>query len=124
MGGSIYRGTTYSLDPSPIGSHSVSTASSLSGGPVEGLVGDHHMMDGEDAKMLDANPDYQYYPAGMYDSLPHKAEVTLPPPERRTVKEEYPGPAALATGWQIGGCGRYTGLETSRGSYPQDVHLY
>jgi hypothetical protein len=36
LGGSMYRGNTYSLDPSPVGSYSVSSASSLSGGPVEG----------------------------------------------------------------------------------------
>jgi hypothetical protein len=42
-GGNMYRGNTYSLDPSPVGSHSVSSASSLSGGPVEGIFGDQHM---------------------------------------------------------------------------------
>jgi hypothetical protein len=36
LGGSMYRGNTYSLDPSPVGSYSVSSASSLSGGPVKG----------------------------------------------------------------------------------------
>jgi meiosis-specific transcription factor NDT80 len=123
MGGNMYRGNTYSLDPSPAGSHSVSSASSLSGGPVEGLVGDQHMVDEDDAKMMNASHDYQYYPSALYDGLPSKAEATLPLPERRAVKEEFPGPSSIATGWQIGGCGRFQGMETSRGYYP-DVHSH
>jgi len=123
MGGGMYRGNTYSLDPSPVGSHSVSSASSLSGGPVEGLVGDQHMVDDEDSKMMDAPRDYQYYPTALYDGLPSKAEGTLPLPERRAVKEEFPGPAAIAAGWQVGGCGRFQGMESSRGYYP-DVHAH
>jgi meiosis-specific transcription factor NDT80 len=49
MGGSVYSGSTYFLDPSPSGSHSISSASSMSGGPAEGLVGDQHMVD-DDAR--------------------------------------------------------------------------
>jgi meiosis-specific transcription factor NDT80 len=123
MGGNMYRGNTYSLDPSPAGSHSVSSASSLSGGPVEGLVGDQHMVDEDDAKMMNASHEYQYYPSALYDGLPSKAEGTLPLPERRAVKEEFPGPSSIATGWQIGGCGRFQGMESSRGYYP-DVHTH
>lgn len=121
MGGSVYRGNTYSLDPSPSGSHSVSSASSMSGGPAEGLVGDQHMVDDDDTKMMNSSHDYQYYPSTLYEAVPAKAEGTLPLPERRVVKEEYSGPANVATGWQIGGCGRYTGMESSRGYYP-DAH--
>lgn len=123
MGGSMYRGNTYSLDPSPAGSHSVSSASSMSGGPVEGLVGDQHMTDADDAKMMNAPHDYQYYPSALYDGIPAKAEGTLPLPERRAVKEEYPGHATVYTGMQVGGCGRFTGMESSRGYYP-DVHAH
>ncbi|KAH7350273.1 hypothetical protein BKA66DRAFT_292267 [Pyrenochaeta sp. MPI-SDFR-AT-0127] len=122
MGGSMYRGNTYSLDPSPVGSHSVSSASSLSGGPAEGLVGDQHMVDDDDTKMMDAPHDYSYYPAPIYDNMPSKLEHTLPLPERR-VKEEYAGPASIAAAWQGGGCGRFQGMETSRGYYP-DVHAH
>ncbi|KAH8729094.1 hypothetical protein GQ44DRAFT_608048 [Phaeosphaeriaceae sp. PMI808] len=121
MGGSMYRGTTYSLDPSPAGSHSVSSASSISGGPGEGLVGDQHMVNDDDAKMMDASQDYGYFPGPLYENLPGKAESTLPLPERRVVKEEYPGPAAIAAGWQVGGCGRYQGMDTSRGYYPETM---
>ncbi|KAF1843548.1 p53-like transcription factor [Cucurbitaria berberidis CBS 394.84] len=122
MGGSMYRGNTYSLDPSPVGSHSVSSASSLSGGPVEGLVGDQHMVDDDDVKMMEAPHDYSYYPTPIYEGIPPKLDTTLPLPERR-IKEEYPGPAAIAAGWQVGGCGRFQGIETSRGYYP-DVHTH
>jgi meiosis-specific transcription factor NDT80 len=82
------------------------------------------MVDDEDAKMLAPPHDYQYYPSTLYEpNPPTKSEGTLPLPERRTVKEEFPGPASIATGWQIGGCGRYTGMESSRGYYP-DVHAH
>ncbi|KAL5119178.1 hypothetical protein ACEQ8H_002886 [Pleosporales sp. CAS-2024a] len=125
MGGSMYRGTTYSLDPSPAGSHSVSSASSLSGGPAEGLVGDQHMADDEDTKMMHAPQDYHYYPSPIYDSsLGSKAEGTLPLPERRPLKEEYAGPAPVYTGVQMGGgCGRFSGIDSSRGYYP-DMHAH
>ncbi|KAF1946844.1 p53-like transcription factor [Clathrospora elynae] len=115
MGGSMYRGNTYSVDPSPVGSHSVSSASSLSGGPVDGIVGDQHMGDDDDRKMMEARQVYSYYPASLYESIPPKLESTLPPPERR-IKEEYP-----AGGWQVGGCGRFQGMDTSRGFY-SDMH--
>lgn len=124
MGGGVYRGTTYSLDPSPVGSHSVSSASSLSGGPVE-LVGDHqHIANEEDAKIVvETQHNYQYYPAPIYETIPSKVDATgLPGPDRK-VKEEFPGPTPLSTSWQIGACGRFQGMETSRGYYP-DVQAH
>lgn len=121
MGGNLYRGNTYSLDPSPIGSHSVSSASSISGGPSEGLVGDQNMVD-EDAKMNENPQEYSYFPAPLYESIPTKVDHALPLPQR-VVKEEYPGPAALASGWHNGGCGRFQGMESSRGYYP-GVHTH
>ncbi len=122
MGGSLYRGNTYSLDPSPVGSHSVSSASSLSGGPAEGLVGDQHMGEDEEVKMIETPHDYSYYPTPIYENMAPKLEATLPPPERK-VKEEYSGAPSIATGWQLGGCGRFQGMESSRGYYP-DVHTH
>jgi meiosis-specific transcription factor NDT80 len=119
MGGSMYRGNTYSLDPSPVGSHSVSSASSLSGGPVEGVTGEQHMVDDNDTKMMDAPQDYSYYPAPIYESIPPKLESTLQPPDRR-IKDEYP-----TNVWQMGGCGRFQGMESSRGYYPDvQAHTY
>lgn len=122
MGGSLYRGNTYSLDPSPVGSHSVSSASSLSGGPAEGLVGEQHMGEDEEVKMMDTPHDYSYYPTPIYENMAPKLEAILPPPERK-VKEEYSGAPSIATGWQLGGCGRFQGMESSRGYYP-DVHTH
>jgi meiosis-specific transcription factor NDT80 len=122
MGGSMYRGATYSLDPSPVGSHSVSSASSLSGGTVDGIVGDQHMVDEDDNKMMGSHDGYHYFPSPIYEGLPKIDGPGLPPPERR-IKEEYPGPASIATAWQVGGCGRFQGMETSRGYYP-DVHAH
>lgn len=119
--GSSYRGATYSLDPSPVQSHSVSSASSLSGGPVEGMV-DQHMVD-EDSKVVQTHDTYQYYPSTLYEGMPAKMETSvLPLPERR-IKEEYPGTTSLQSGWSVGGCGRYQGVESSRGFYP-DVHAH
>jgi meiosis-specific transcription factor NDT80 len=125
MGGGMYRGAnTYSLDPSPVGSHSISSASSLSAGSIEGLAGsDQHMVDDEDSKMMESHSDYQYYPAPIYETIPPKVEsvgLPLPLPDRR-IKEEYPGHASM--NWQVGGCGRFQGMETSRGYYP-DVHTH
>lgn len=76
------------------------------------------MVDDDDTKMMDAPHEYTYYPAPMYDNLPSKLEHTLPLPERR-IKEECLVPPAVATGWQGGGCGRFQGMETSRGYYPE-----
>lgn len=123
--GSVYRGgNSYSLDPSPVGSHSVSSASSLSGGPVEGLVGDTHMVNEDDGKLMDGHNDYQYYPATIYEGgMASKVETSALPLPERSIKQEYSGPAAVATNWQVGGCGRYQGVETSRGYYP-DVHAH
>lgn len=121
MGGGMYRNsTTYSLDPSPMGSHSVSSASSLSGGPVE-MVGDHHMVDDDEPKMIESHNDYQYYPAPIYETIPKPETSALPPPDRR-IKEEYPL-SGMAPNWQVGGCGRFQGMESSRGYYP-DVQAH
>ena len=121
LGGSMYRGNTYSLDPSPVGSHSISSASSMSGGAIQGIVSDSQMVEDNDAKMMDAPQDYSYYPASIYEgSMPTKMENTLPSPSERRVKEEYPG-----SGWQGGVCGRFQGMESSRGYYPDvQTHTY
>ena len=82
------------------------------------------MVDDEDSKMIEGQHNYQYYPATIYENIPQKMDASgLPLPERR-IKEEYPGPASLASGWSGGGCGRFQGMETSRGYYPPDVHAH
>ncbi|KAF1976339.1 p53-like transcription factor [Bimuria novae-zelandiae CBS 107.79] len=118
LGGGMYRGTTYSLDQSPMGSHSVSSASTLSGSPVDNYVGDHHMTEDEDTKMIQSHTNYQYYPAPIYEAIQPKVENTIPSALDRRIKEEFPGSAAMGGSWQVGGCGRFQGMETSRGYYP------
>ncbi|KAL5372261.1 hypothetical protein PMIN02_012651 [Paraphaeosphaeria minitans] len=121
LGSGMYRGTTYSLDPSPLGSHSVSSASSLSGGPVENFVGEHHMAEDDDGKMIQSHNDYQYYPAPIFEAIQPKVETSMPPSLDRRIKEEYPVSTGMGSAWQVGGCGRFQGMETSRGYYPE-VH--
>jgi meiosis-specific transcription factor NDT80 len=77
------------------------------------------MAEDDDTKMMDTPQDYSYYPASIYESITPKLESTLPPPDRR-IKDEYP-----TTGWHIGGCGRFQGMESSRGYYPDvQAHTY
>jgi meiosis-specific transcription factor NDT80 len=46
----------------------------------------------------------------------------LPAPDRR-IKEEYQGPPPVSSSWSMGSCGRFQGMETSRGYYP-DVYAH
>jgi meiosis-specific transcription factor NDT80 len=81
------------------------------------------MADEEDAKMMENHEGYQYYPHALYQGVPSKMDAPeLPHPERR-IKEEFPGPAVMASGWTMGSCGRFQGMETSRGYYP-DMHTH
>ncbi|KAJ9669828.1 hypothetical protein H2201_000214 [Coniosporium apollinis] len=123
MGGGMYRGSQYSLDPSPMSSYSVSSASSVSGGAPDGLVNNDAMMDENESKAIEGFDGYQYYPSTLYEAgLPPGAK-TLGPAfgEQTRVKTEYGGHVQLPPAWQVGGCGRFQGTETSRGYYP-DLH--
>jgi meiosis-specific transcription factor NDT80 len=76
------------------------------------------MMDEDESKGADGYDGYQYYPSPIYEAgIP---QDTKPPPssfqEARRVKEE-----SISTGWQVGNCGRFQGMESSRGYYP-DLH--
>ncbi|KAF2141439.1 uncharacterized protein K452DRAFT_228903, partial [Aplosporella prunicola CBS 121167] len=114
MGGAVYRGSQYPLDPSPVGSHSVSSASSISGGPVEGLVGEQALLD-EDSKAMDHFDGYQYYPSPLAEAgLPVGPKPEYDPSKR--VKAEYG--ETIPSSWSMGSCGRFQGVETSRGYYP------
>jgi meiosis-specific transcription factor NDT80 len=81
------------------------------------------MVDADDGgKTINGYDGYQYYPGTIYEGIPNKSDappVGLPLPERRSIKEEFPGPAAIASGWQMGSCGRFQGIESSRGYYPE-----
>lgn len=90
---------------------------------MENFVGDHHMAEDEDNKMIQSHNDYQYYPAPIFETIQPKVESTLSPSIDRRIKEEYSVSTGLGSSWQVGGCGRFQGMETSRGYYP-DVHAH
>ncbi|KAL1620570.1 hypothetical protein SLS54_005926 [Diplodia seriata] len=116
MGGAVYRSGQYQLDPSPIGSHSVSSASSMSGGPVDGISSEHTVMEEEESKGIEQYDGYQYYPSPIAEaglSIGSKQEYD---PAKR-VKIEF-SEASLPSSYSVGGCGRYQGVDTSRGYYP------
>ncbi|KAF4308793.1 ndt80 like DNA-binding family protein [Botryosphaeria dothidea] len=116
MGGAVYRGSQYQLDPSPIGSHSVSSASSMSGGPVEGIVGEQAVIEDEDSKAIDQYEGYQYYPSPIAEAgLPIGTKQEYDPAKR--VKVEY-NETSVPSSFSVGGCGRYQGVDTSRGYFP------
>ncbi|KAK7560170.1 hypothetical protein IWX47DRAFT_886696 [Phyllosticta citricarpa] len=116
LSGQVYgRSNQYSLDPSPIGNHSVSSASSVSGGPIEGLVSEGNLMDDEDRKQIDSYQGYQYYPGPMAEAgLPLGVKSDYDSKAR--VKMEYSDngmPSSIA-----GGCRTFQGFGSSRGLYP------
>lgn len=117
---------------------SSSGASSINGGP--GVDVKHPMEPSvgaaEDAQMHDYDG-YQYYPSTLYEGVPVQAgaakqdghgqqgvgQITLPgfayvnEPRKYSIKEEY-AHAVPGSEWTVGNCGRYQGVETSRGYYP------
>lgn len=114
------------------GVHPLSDGSGSSPDSVdEGAVDSDHPMD---AIMSDAEragiqeyEGYQYYPSTIYEGVPQQ---TLPPlpkvestarystdPRQYAVKAEY-ADAVPGAQWQVGGCGRFQGVETSRGYFP------
>ncbi|KAK0650959.1 hypothetical protein DIS24_g6306 [Lasiodiplodia hormozganensis] len=116
MGGNVYRAGHYQLDPSPVGSHSVSSASSMSGGPVEGMVGEQTVMEEEESKGIEPYDGYQYYPSPIAEAgLPIGTKQEFDHAKR--VKVEF-SEASLPSSYSVGGCGRYQGVDTSRGYYP------
>lgn len=122
----------YGFHPSPDhpGSQSDSGASSVSGGAMDT---DHPMDSGlsetEQADIMN-HDGYQYYPSTIYEGLPapnlpslRKVETAArftTEPQQYAVKAEY-NDAVPGTNWQLGNCGRFQGMETSRGYYP-DLH--
>lgn len=122
MSSGLYRGSQYSLDPSPVGSHSVSSASST----ADGLGGEPPMLssssDDEEAhQAIEAFDGYQYYPSPLYEAgLPPSGKVERAYEyEGLRIKHELGDPVQpLPPSWRIGGCGRFQGIGSSRGFYP------
>ncbi|KAJ9625137.1 hypothetical protein H2203_005092 [Taxawa tesnikishii (nom. ined.)] len=127
-----FRPTQHIASPSASGASS--SASSISGGIA---LDTKHPMEAEASSSEDAAmhgyEGYQYYPSTLYEGMPvpSKAEapVTLPGlaymdegPGRISIKEEYPNATPGAEYARAGGCGRFQGVETSRGYFP-DLHI-
>lgn len=70
---SVYREIVSSLYLSPIGSRSISSASSSSGGPPEGFVGDQHLAD-NDSKTRNATQNDRSYHQAL---SPNNAATTI-----------------------------------------------
>ena len=68
--------------------------------------------------LAEGQHEYQYYPATIYENMPPKLDVPCLPMRERRIKEEYPPSSSMSSTWSGGGCGRYQGLESSRGYYP------
>ncbi|ORY01907.1 hypothetical protein BCR34DRAFT_450983, partial [Clohesyomyces aquaticus] len=122
MGGGMCQVNNYALDPralcpSPVGIHSVSSLSSLSGGPVEGPVGDHYMVD-EDQKPIYGCDGHSTSRPRSSKGFSLSSELDAPALPEQSIKQEYPSTAALAFGWQIGGRELwFPGIESNRGRY-------
>ena len=133
FGGSLgavggYRASHYGYNASSDGS--ASSPGSVEGGAVDS---DHPMdlvMSDADRAGIQDHEGYQYYPGPIYEgALP---QLPVPKIESGTrgatdlrdyrhpqyaVKAEYTD-AVPGTQWQMGGCGRFQGVESSRGYFP------
>jgi meiosis-specific transcription factor NDT80 len=127
LGGGRYNGTQYSLNPSPIGSHSVSSASSVSGDAMHGIVGDSGCVDENgEVKIVDSDNGYTYFPGAIYEAGLHppplKLEAAAGTLDDRRIKDEYAHQqGSYSAGYQAGRCGQFQGMESSKGFYP-DLH--
>ncbi|TKA37879.1 hypothetical protein B0A55_13703, partial [Friedmanniomyces simplex] len=142
-GGGAYRGNQYAMYPTTAAA-AASDGSGSSPGSVDegGAVDSDHALDtvmseAERAGIQDYDG-YQYYPASMYEAVPQQQQQPLPllpslakiescsttttaPPRYSTtterqyaVKAEYAN-AVPGAQWSLGGCGRFQGVESSRG---------
>ncbi|KAK5686374.1 hypothetical protein LTS10_002492 [Elasticomyces elasticus] len=120
-----YRANQYAMQPASDGS------GSSPGSVDEGAVDNEHpidsvMSDAERANIQEYEG-YQYFPAPMYEGIPQhplqplaKIESTAryaTEPRQYAVKAEY-ADAQPGAQWSIGGCGRFQGVDSSRGFFP------
>lgn len=115
--GQTYRGSLYSIDPTPIGSTSMTIAGSNDGIPVDALAEHKSMMmhssgDEDDIKGYETNDAYQYIPGPLYDhanTQAAKAEVYEPIPIKHEATTSVFPPGGVASAFR--------GVDTSRGLY-------
>lgn len=118
LGGSMYRGGQYSMDPSSAGSHSVSSASPISAAPVDNMIPDSKPAEEGDGRVITSCDGYQYYPSPLYDAgllPPVKIEGAFG--EGRRPKIDY-SQSNYTGNYRTGGCGTFQGVESSRGYFP------
>ena len=126
-GSNGYRSNHYGLNmPNDHpGSHSGSSSSSIDGGPVDGYQVDTVMSDA-DRIAIHEHDGYQYYPSTIYEGM----ATQLPPlgkiesnarfstePRQYAVKAEY-SDAIPGAQFPASNIGRFQGVESSRGYYP------
>lgn len=128
-GSNGYRSNHYGLHMAAEhpGSHSGgSSSSSIDGGPVDAYQVDTVMSDA-DRLAIHEHDGYQYYPSTIYEGLP---STQLPPlgkiesnarfstePRQYAVKAEY-SDAIPGAQFSASGIGRFQGVDSSRGYYP------
>ncbi|KAI7479187.1 hypothetical protein KC351_g7720, partial [Hortaea werneckii] len=122
-----YRGTHRAMNPCSEGDGSGSSPGSVDEGAVDADHPLSSMMSNTERAGFQEADGYQYYPGPIYEDLPQ----TLPPlakvesngtrwstePRQYAVKAEY-NDAVPGNQWSMGGCGRFQGVETSRGYFP------
>jgi meiosis-specific transcription factor NDT80 len=122
ISGGYRAGNQFSHDFSPVGSKSESSASSISGGPVDAFPEQGRVLssnvEDEDGVPVDNFNSYQYFPGPLYEAgLPPPIKSETHPYATGRVKEEggFFSPGSLFTG------GRFQGVDTSRGFYTADA---
>ncbi|RMZ04347.1 hypothetical protein D0862_05346 [Hortaea werneckii] len=122
-----YRATHRAMNPSSEGDGSGSSPGSVDEGAVDADHPLSSMMSNAERAGFQETDGYQYYPGPIYEDLPQ----TLPPlakvesngtrwstePRQYAVKAEY-NDAVPGNQWSMGGCGRFQGVESSRGYFP------
>jgi len=121
--GQTYGGNFYSIEPSPIGSTSMSSSSSNEGIPIEPFTEHgkpivmHSSGDEDDIKGYDATDRYQYIPSPLYDQGPAQQAKTGLGESLRIKHEAYGAafpPGGMAqTAWPE----RFRAVDSSRGFY-------
>ncbi|QIX01216.1 hypothetical protein AMS68_006733 [Peltaster fructicola] len=115
------------LQYSDHGSQSDSSGSSLEEGPMETTYQADSVM--SEAERLALHERYSYYPSTLYENV-HQNGSMLPPltkldgnarylndPKHYAVKAEYSDAIAGAQ-YEVNNCGRFQGVDTSRGYFP------
>ncbi|KAK4544080.1 hypothetical protein LTR36_004578 [Oleoguttula mirabilis] len=128
-----YRANHYGVHPSSDGDNSGSSPGSVDEGAVDTDHPIDTIMSEAERAEIQGYEGYQYYPSTIYEGVAQQQQQqqqTLPPlakveslgrytsdPRQYAVKAEY-ADAVPGAQWAVGGCGRFQGVESSRGYYP------